>query len=319
MQAKHFVLLVCILLLSVGCSTSSDFKDPQSSVNTQDTPHETLSVMPSATIKAPFTPEKIATTTSTPVLKTPPPTPNPSYSLQVQSMESPNGEWVAQATFEQEIGKQYHIQFTVSRKDETKVWTILDYWGDGEGYTYAQLHRWSNDGQYFYFTGDRIAGGGCDFSPIDSKWQRLNIDTGKITDFTLPAGRGHAASPDESTIAYASPDIPLYVSLDNVQSGQEQKVFLPTDSAQIGDILWTPDGKAIILSVVNGDLCGSSRPTFSLIRVDINSLKITELASNSQDLLRPIQVELPNYLLIKDWNGYTWWIDATSGKPTTAP
>ena len=312
MRVQNYALLLSILFVA-GCSTSYDGGNPQPS---------SIPLTPAAAIEATRTPVKTSVATSTPNLKTPPPTVNPTYSLQVESLESPNREWIAQTTFEQEIYKGYHIQFAVSRKDGTKIWTILDYWGDGIGHKYAQLHQWSNDSQYIYFTGDRIAGGGCDFFPVDSKWQRLNVDTGQVTDFPLPLGRGHAISPDESTIAYVSLDTPLHLSLRGKQSGQEQKVLLPIDpnleAAQAGDILWTPDGNAVILSVATGD-CNSSNLNFYIMRVEINSLDIIELVGKSKDLLRPLRFELPNHFLIRDWNGYTWWMDATSGKPIASP
>lgn len=314
MQVQNYALLLSILLTVVGCSTSSDGGNPRPS---------SIPLTPSAAIEATLTAVKTVVATSTLNLKTPPPTVNPSHSLQVESLESPNREWIAQTTFEQEIYKGYHIQFAVSRKDGTKTWTILDYWGDGVGYKYAQLHQWSNDSQYIYFTGDRIAGGGCDFFPVDSKWQRLNVATGQVTDFPLPLGRGHAISPDESTIAYVSPDTPLHISLHDIQSGQEQKVLLPIDpnleAAQAGDILWIPDGNAVILSIATGDGCNSSVLNFYLMRVDIRSRGTIELVGNSKDLLRPLRFELPNHLLVRDWNGYTWWMDATSGKLIAAP
>jgi hypothetical protein len=318
---------MCILLFGTGCSISSNLVTPQPSnialTPNLDTPDGLVGATSSATMIATLAPVRTAVATSTTIFKTPPPTVDPSYSLQVESLESPNHEWIAQTTFEQEIHKDYHIQFKIFRKDGTNTWTILDYRGDGEGYRYAQLHQWSNDSQYFYFTDDRVAGGGCDFFPVDSKWQRLNVDSGQITDFLLPLGRGHAISPDESTIAYVSSDTPLHISLHNIKSGQEQKVLLPIDpnleAAQAGDILWTPDGNAIILSIATGDGCNSSTLHFYLMRVDINTLNIIELVGNSVDLLRPIRLEPPNHLLIRDWNGYTWWIDATSGEPTIAP
>lgn len=314
MPIQNHALLLCLLLASVGCSTSSNGGNPRPA---------SIPVTPSAVIETTRTPVKTAVATSTLDLKTPPPTVNPSRSLQVESLESSNRQWIAQTTFEQDIHKDYHIQFTVSRNDGTKTWTILDYWGDGVGYKYAQLHQWSNDSQYIYFTDNRIAGGGCDFFPVDSKWQRLNVETGQVTDFPLPPGRGHAISPDESTIAYVSLEPPLNLSLHSIQGGQKQKVFLPIDpnleAAQAGDILWTPDGRAVILSIATGDACNSSSLNFYLMGVEIHSLDIIELVGHSKDLLRPLRFELPNHLLVRDWNGYTWWMDATSGETTAAP
>ena len=326
MRVQNYVSSLCLLLLSVGCSISSNSGNRQrssiSSTPNQDSAEGLISVTASATIKATHTAVKTAVATSTLNLKTPAPTVDPYHLLQVEAIESPNREWIAQTTFEQEIYEEYHVQFTVSLKNGKKTWTVMDYWGEGIGHTYAQLHQWSNDSQYFYFTGDRVAGGGCNFFPVDSKWQRLNVNTGQVSDFLLPLGRGHAISPDESTIAFASPDTPLHISLYDIHSGHEEKVLLPIDpnleAAQAGDILWARDGNAVILSVATGD-CNSSTLNFYLMRVDIKTMDITELAGKSKDLLRPVRLESTNHLLIRDWNGYTWWINATNGEPTTAP
>ena len=326
MRMQNYTSSVCILLLSIGCSISSKGGNPSpSSIPARpnlDNAGELVSLTPGLAIEATLTPIKTAVATSTLSLKTPPPTVDPYHSLQVESLESPNREWIAQTTFELEIPKGYHVQFTVARKDGTKTWTIMDHRDDGIGYAYAQLHRWSNDSRYIYFTDDRVAGGGCDFFPVDSQWQRLNVDTGQVDDFLLPLGRGHAISPDESTIAYASPSAPLSLFLYDIQSDQEEDVLLPIDpnlaTAEAGDVLWTPDGNTVILSVATGD-CNASNLNFYIMRVDINSLDIIEVVGKSKDLLRPLRFEPPNHVLIRDWNGYTWWMDAISGNPTNAP
>src|SRR5688572_4347291 len=109
MRVQNYALLVSILLVSVGCSTSADGGNPQPSsipaTSNLDKAEELVSLTPRAAIEATLTSVKTAVATSTPNLKTPPPTVNPAYSLQVESLESPNREWIAQTTFEQEIYK----------------------------------------------------------------------------------------------------------------------------------------------------------------------------------------------------------------------
>src|SRR5688572_6822909 len=118
MRAQNYALLLSFLLVSVGCSTLSDGGNPQPSsipaIPNLNNAEELVSLTPSAAIEATLTPVKTAVATSTLNLRTPPPTVNPYHSLQVESLESPNREWIAQTTFEQEIFKGYHVQFTVS-------------------------------------------------------------------------------------------------------------------------------------------------------------------------------------------------------------
>ncbi len=316
------IWLIGILLFCAGCIAG---------IYPSNKPSSLITISPTAAqsrktiIVTPFTqstvlPAKTIMPTSLPALRTPPP---PQNSTSIQSMRSPNTEWIAQASFEQPADK-YHVQLKVFHNDGTKIWTIVDYWQSGLGYSYPQLHHWSNDSRYFYYSERWIADSPCEFFPIESSWKKVDVETGQVINFDLPLGRGHAISSDDTLIAYVSANAPSYLFLRDLKSGREQRVLLPahkdeTEQAEAGDIVWSPARDAVILTIANGNFCNTSKLEFSLVRANIPSLEINELIPISRDLLKALEWVQPNHILISDWNGYTWWINAINGQPTKAP
>jgi hypothetical protein len=234
---------------------------------------------------------------------------------------------VAETSFEQPMGEEeYRIQFKVYRIDGTQTWSIVDVRQQGLGYSYTRLHHWSHDSQYFYFSGFFVADGGCsDLYPALSVWQRLDVVSGEVSDYPLPDGRGHALSPDDTTLAYASVDTPVQIHLRDLASGIEQVLPLPlpepvAGAAQAGRLTWSPDDAAVIAAAASHNtLCSDIRPTFSLWRVNVNPLEAVALVAPGDVLIRPLAWPVAERILVGDWNGLTWWMDSETGQPTTAP
>src|SRR3989304_400626 len=116
----------------------------------------------------------------TPSLITPAPTPS---AMTAQSMASPDNDWRATASFEN-LQDGFRVRLLVTAHDGT-AWSPIDIAGDGVGYTYPSLKYWSPDSRYFFFA-ERVAGGSCDFFPIEDHWKRLDVRTGKLDDYPLP-------------------------------------------------------------------------------------------------------------------------------------
>ena len=236
-----------------------------------------------------------------------------------QSIISPDGSWTALPAFET-LSDGYRVSLRVFNKDESVVWTPMDYKGDGVGYIFPFPKRWSDDSRYFYYV-ELITGSG-EFFPIDQSWLQLDTQTGKVAVVGLPVGRGHMTSPDESILAYTTSTAPLGLVLVDVQTQTELKVPLflnpqENQNAQAGSIVWSPSGDVLILAVANG-INDSPHPTFSLVSVQRTDLKMTILYQG-KDYVRPMQWGADNKVLVKDWNSKSWWINAADGKITPAP
>jgi hypothetical protein len=240
-------------------------------------------------------------------------------------MVAPNGEWVAETSFEQTT-EEFRVQFKVYRADGTQTWSIVDYYQDGLGYTYTRLHHWSHDSRYFCFSSFVVADGGChDFFPALSEWQRLDVNTGAVSDYALPAGRGHALSPDDTRLVYASEGAPVEIIWRDMASGAEQSLRLPLpepvlETAQAGRIVWSPTGESVVVAAASHNtLCSEIRPEFSLWRINLDPPEVVALVEPNDILIWPFNWAEPEKLLVGDWNQLSWWMDAETGETTTGP
>lgn len=257
--------------------------------------------------------------TPTPRLITPAPSEGEAID---RSMVSPDGEWTALPLYE-DLSTGYRISLRVFNKDESVVWTPVDYTGEGLGVMTPTPRRWSNDSRYFYYLELNVPDGCSDIYPIEESWQKLDIQSGEVTTFDLPVGRGHRFSPDETQMAYVSEDQPLeLVILDVTTQTEKRSALLSADraaeSAQAGQIVWSPAGDELILVVVSGDICALEKPTYYLKVVRLEDLSVRSLYEGD-DLIAPLMWADDGKILVRDWNSRSWWMDSTTGKVTTAP
>lgn len=257
--------------------------------------------------------------TPTPRLITPAPSEGEAID---RSMVSPDGEWTALPLYE-DLSTGYRISLRVVNKDGSVVWTPVDYTGEGLGVMAPTPRRWSNDSRYFYYLELNVPDGCSDIYPIEESWQMLDIQSGEVTTFDLPVGRGHRFSPDETLMAYVSEDQPLeLVILDVTTQTEKRSTLLSADlaaeSAQAGQIVWSLDGDELILVVVSGDICALEKPTYYLKVVRLEDLSVRSLYEGD-DLVTPLMWADDGKILVKDWNSRSWWMDSTTGKVTTAP
>ena len=265
------------------------------------------------------TPEMILET-PTPSLFTPAPTES---EVSEAALKSPDGRWKAVSSFTQ-LGETYRVRLVVSSTDDKNVWAPVDYTQSGVGYENPIPKAWSPDSRYFFYSMRQVSDGGCDFFPIESAWSRLDVETGSVTAFKLPTGRGFGMSPNGRYLAFgslASPSEPVILDL---QRATSVGALLPGDlrtepTVQIGDFLWDPGSSEVVFVVATKDFCTGGSPVFHLLSIDAKSMALKTLIAESDVLIHPKEWPVPNELLVVDWNGRSWWIDAASGAPVSAP
>jgi hypothetical protein len=125
---------------------------------------------------------------------------------------------------------------------------------------------------------------------------------------------------------YATSAPPYGLRFRDMSSGEEG--FLPLPSApdetlkvQAGGWAWSPDGSSVALSVAYGDSCEDRETlSFAVVRIDNVQRPVLEpLVEDSAKLLRLERWVAPNHILVRDWNGESWWIDSRQGVPVAAP
>lgn len=295
-------------------------------------PPEPLSSAPSPVPPTPVPPTLSASVVVPPkVTASPNPrdliTPRPPESaVSRQTLVSPDGQWEAESSFEQlENDGGARIRLVVRRTDGSREWSPVDYNLDGLGYIYPALRAWSPDSRAFYYFNMSTPDGCGDFYPVEDQWTVLDVEDGSLSSWPLPDGRGHTLSPDGQTLIYATTSPPFGLNIQDVRSGAEMFLALPPPPAdptelQAGGAVWSPDGASLALSIAYGDSCGAEPLSFSVVRIDDpGSPSLTPLIEYSPDLIRLVGWETSERILVRDWNAYSWWIDAVSGNTTQGP
>lgn len=207
----------------------------------------------------------------------------------------------------------------------------------GSPYT-PVLRVQSTDGQVIHVEANDIPA-----AMVDSRARNAphGFDTGRLLQADVTNGRvsaldvGDAAvlSPSNARVAFIEYGAAVVLVLREFATGHEQRWPLQAGviegrTIRAGGIAWSPDERALVLTVAAGSLCDLQRPLFTLVRLDVAA---TDSASDPVQLIeRPLieagrqligAVDWParDKLLVQDWNGSSWWIDVDTGEATTAP
>lgn len=265
--------------------------------------------------------------TLTPTLVTPPPRQVTFYN---QYLDSPDGQWQAESSFEQlEGGAAYRVRLIVRKLDQSVEWAPVDSTQRGIGYILPTLRYWSPDSKHFYFFNMPVGEAcGVSYYPEENEWVELNVVDGSLASFPLPSGLEHTVSPDGRTMIYGTSTPPYGLRFRDLETGTEEfrPFTIPGDEStevQAGGWVWSPDGGSVALSVAylipSANRCLNRGP-FSVLRIDnMADPRFTPLIEHSRELVRLRVWETADRILAEDWNGYTWWMGSRSGLPAEAP
>jgi hypothetical protein len=274
---------------------------------------------PTAAATQPPPPSPTATPTSTEVPDTS--TSTPVYTdLEVitETSTSPDGVWVAELIEAYPTRGQlsdYYQLLTVRRLDDSVVWTPVDSWSLWAlGATSTRIIGWSPG--VFYFS-DHATADGCDLFGADLNLRRLSLDDGSVSETPIQAGSGVSLSPDAAFAAYLTGDrsMPEIVIHDLVTDELRSAALgVGEDYWEAGDVVWAPDGSALMLTVDHNG-CGPPEDTArSIVRVDVASLEQQTLIDHSDRLFRTRSWPEMDRVLLSERDGSSWWMDAATGE-----
>lgn len=262
------------------------------------------------------------------------PTPDPSaLTITVLLNEtSPNGRWQADVTRSEEIwvGEQFQFFLTLTVRDleGEAVWRPVAEWrGSGLGESVAAPFRWSADGRFLYFSNVSRPDGCALFSGA-TDLSRLDLQEGRVVAL-LPAyaTRTLAMSPNEELIAYpygrALRLLEIAVGFDNdggvinapnsAAGAWELPLDVSEDSYQVGNIVWSPDGRRLLLTVAHN-------PCFldwshSTLLVDLDLTVFTLIDHDPRQFTIEAWAK-PETARLVDKDGALWELDVASGMVT---
>jgi len=325
---KKILIGIGALLLIGGISIALSATPTNTPIATPtNTPTATpvpATVAPSPTIPTvtPVPVEKITTMPAT-ATKTPTATPDlTDFQVQVQSFTSPDKKWIAQViigipvTSDTTMSSNYYTQLKLSETDGPTEWVIVDEWSEwGLGYTVPQPLHWSHNGQYLYITNKPVPDG-CAVFVNGSDLRRVDLRSGDVKEILPSVGLWLSLSPDETKIAYIGYGKRGLVIRDLV-TGTEQEVQLdPGKDYQAGHIIWSPDSNTIVLALAIQPCSTGWADSTSIIRVDAATLESATVLREDKRLFIPVEWTAADQVLLKDKEGNSWLMNATTGQIT---
>lgn len=209
--------------------------------------------------------------------------------------------------------EKYQTKLEVINADGSAKWILVDQTLNyGLGYTTPRPFQWSGDGRYLYFT-DLAVPDGCSLFHNGSDLYRADLTNGQVTEILPPWVWWVSLSPDEQTVAYLRWNgEALELVVREIATGDEHKAGLEAKYTQAGNIVWSPDGQVLMLTLA-ANPCDPANWTHSIMRIDLATLSPTILIRDDKRLLTTTEWPEANRVLLRDQDGSTWIMEATTG------
>jgi ABC-type glycerol-3-phosphate transport system substrate-binding protein len=248
--------------------------------------------------------------------------------LQSQTFTSPDLRWQAQSllALPTDSGERYYRRLIVTSVDGARYFPLVDEWVKfGLGYAAPVPLDWvgmsSTEFPALYWTYAPTPDGCVVFSN-GSDLHRLDLSTGFSKPLLGPVGTWLAVSPDQGRVAAVGANgLAIY----NLATGETRFAQLPT--GQAGGIVWSPDGRELALTVAHNPCGDPAQATYSILRLDADSLVIQTLTDQDARRLATLDWTQLGTLNVADKDGVEWQMDprsgqvwnAQAGRPTAAP
>lgn len=241
---------------------------------------------------------------------------------------SPDGKWVAAGlvAFPKENigGQQAYIRLMIFSADGKTHWTIFDKWEElNLGFPIPAPLKWSQNGKYFYFT-HRVTPDGCSAFSLLTDLQQVNLADGIVTELLPPSAVTLALAPDQSQVAYVGQGDKGLILKDLVTGEERETEIDPGKEFDAGNILWSPDGNALSLTLAINPCTGEYG-----VSKTVWAESTTILWVDSETLQQEVLVEEdPRWFITWEWiepgkititdgqENSVWHLDVNTGEIT---
>jgi hypothetical protein len=213
-------------------------------------------------------------------------------------------------------GDSYYANLTVTDTAGTSGWVVVDSWAPyGLGYTVPRPFHWSNDGNYLYITNDP-APDGCALFVNGSDLKRVDLSSGEVTQIVEPVGPWLSLSPNETKLAYLSWDGDRPLVVRDLASGAENAIKLPVSDPnwQAGNVVWSPDGDKLVLTIANTPCSGGWARSTSIVQVNLGTLEAKPVIEDDDRLLVTTEWPEPSTIVLQDQNDNQVKMNAETGQ-----
>ena len=317
-----FIVFLLILFISQGCG-SVTFIVPSSSTPTTTIPSDFLDTTATAPLTSPSLSEAPVETANQLNLS--------QMNVDEWASTSPDGKWIATGLVafpKESISDQpAYVRLMIFGIDPNVRWTIIEEWREiGLGFPIPAPLKWSNDGNYFYFT-YRVNPDGCPVFTYLTDLLRVNLETGAVEDLQSGSSIALAISPNDSQAAYfyfdGQPEMGLRIR--NLITGEEQETKInPGKEFNAGNIVWSPDGQSFALTLAIQPCAGEHglsktvwAESTTILQVDATTLEQKTLVQEDPRLFVTVEWAEPNKIIITDGaENSLWHVDVNTGEIT---
>lgn len=157
--------------------------------------------------------------------------------------------------------------------------------------------KWSRDGKHFYFT-HRVTPDGYSAFSFLTDLLRVNLGDGTMDDLLRDSVVTLALSPDDSQVAYFFGGERRLVLRDLVTGEERETKIDPGKDFNAGNILWSPDGTAVALTLAINPCTGGYG-----VSKTVWAESTTILWVDAQTLQQKVLVkEDPRWFITWEWN-----------------
>jgi hypothetical protein len=180
--------------------------------------------------------------------------------------------------------------------------------------------RWTKNEDFVYLTVQTANSAGL-YPGADGLF-RLDLSTGKLRAVLKPAAAPLSTtyafkfSPGGNKLAYINQAVqPVTLVILETGTGTEQKITLDARFTQGGSLLWSPDEKELLISVLETGQNGGH----ALIRYNLETQENVFILQQSARPYRPLEWLWPNTLYAEIDPGQWVYLDLLTQTETTAP
>ena len=244
------------------------------------------------------------------------------------SSTSPDGRWVSAGLVafpKENIGGQLaYVRLMIFSVDGNAHWTIIDKWQDiNLGFPVPAPLKWSRDGKHFYFT-YRVIPDGCSAFAFLTDLQQVNLGNGTTDDLLRDSALALALSPDDSQVAYFFGGDRGLVLRDLITGEERETEIDPGKDFNAGNILWSPDGKSLALTLAINPCTGAfgvSKTVWAesttILWVDAKTFQQKALIDEDPRLFITWEWPEPEKITITDGQQNSiWYLDVHTGEIT---
>jgi WD40 repeat protein len=229
----------------------------------------------------------------------------------LEAEESPDGTWLASACLDE---KNAHVR--IARLDGIKAWDLYfeeittwppcilyknQYGEDACIGGILYIDHWYKAGRYVFVSADYQIDRATNFR---FGLYRIDAETGQASAYLPLNGTAYnyAFSPDDEKYAYVTASDNYFLHVISMETGHDSTLTVPGRYSNVGELIWSPDSSRLVMVSRGIGWEEKLEVGFSLVMLDAQSGKFTELILNDTRRFLPAHWLSDDVLLLSGFS-----------------